>query len=103
METSLEMVNEMEDIGSSIQWTQNEEKNIDKRRHNHASLRFFYEVYDLVMLLLLQIETHDYMAKLFHALYRFNNVLIDFDRDIWGYISWGYFKQVSSLTKVSVN
>ncbi|KAI4382158.1 hypothetical protein MLD38_008156 [Melastoma candidum] len=41
-----------------------------------------------------QIETHDYMAKLFHSLVQFNNILIDFDRDIWGYISLGYFKQV---------
>ena len=47
-------------------------------------------------LLLLQIESHDYMAKLFHAINQFNNILIDFDKDIWGYISWGYFKQVSS-------
>lgn len=42
----------------------------------------------------LQIETHDYMAKLYYAIIRFNNILIDFDRDIWGYISLGYFKQV---------
>ncbi|GMN70222.1 hypothetical protein TIFTF001_039263 [Ficus carica] len=47
-----------------------------------------------------QIETHDYMAKLFHALYRFNNVLIDFDRDIWGYISWGYFKQMTKAGEI---
>ncbi|MCX2973243.1 adenylosuccinate lyase [Halieaceae bacterium IMCC8485] len=40
-----------------------------------------------------QIEPHDYMAELFNALARFNTVLIDFDRDIWGYISLGYFKQ----------
>lgn len=40
-----------------------------------------------------QIEPHDYMAELFDALARFNTVLIDFDRDIWGYISLGYFKQ----------
>lgn len=43
----------------------------------------------------LQIETHDYMAKLFYAFIRFNNILIDFDRDVWGYISLAYFKQVS--------
>jgi adenylosuccinate lyase len=40
-----------------------------------------------------QIEPHDYMAELFAALARFNTVLIDFDRDVWGYISLGYFKQ----------
>jgi adenylosuccinate lyase len=40
-----------------------------------------------------QIEPHDYMAELFDAMARFNTVLIDFNRDIWGYISLGYFKQ----------
>jgi adenylosuccinate lyase len=40
-----------------------------------------------------QIEPHDYMAELFDVLARSNNVLIDFARDIWGYISLGYFKQ----------
>ena len=40
-----------------------------------------------------QIEPHDYMAELFDALARFNTVLIDFDRDVWGYISLGFFKQ----------
>jgi adenylosuccinate lyase len=40
-----------------------------------------------------QIEPHDYIAELFSALCRFNTVLIDFDRDVWGYISLGYFKQ----------
>ncbi len=40
-----------------------------------------------------QIEPHDYIAELFAALCRFNTVLIDFDRDIWSYISLGYFKQ----------
>ncbi len=40
-----------------------------------------------------QIEPHDYIAELFDAICRFNTVLIDFDRDIWGYISQGYFKQ----------
>lgn len=48
----------------------------------------------------LQIETHDYMATLFDAICQFNNVLIDFDRDLWGYISLGYFKQVSILMYV---
>lgn len=40
-----------------------------------------------------QIEPHDYMAELFDNLCRFNTILIDFSRDIWGYISLGYFKQ----------
>jgi len=40
-----------------------------------------------------QIEPHDYMAELFDAISRFNTILIDLDRDIWGYISLGYFKQ----------
>jgi len=40
-----------------------------------------------------QIEPHDYMAELFDAMARFNTILIDFNRDIWGYISLGYFKQ----------
>lgn len=40
-----------------------------------------------------QIEPHDYIAELFDALSRFNTILIDFSRDIWSYISIGYFKQ----------
>ena len=40
-----------------------------------------------------QIESHDYMAECFHTLMRFNNVLLDFDRDVWAYISLGYFRQ----------
>ncbi len=40
-----------------------------------------------------QIEPHDYMAELFDALARFNTVCIDLCRDVWGYISLGYFKQ----------
>ena len=40
-----------------------------------------------------QIEPHDYMAELFDAVARFNTVLIDFCRDIWSYISIGYFRQ----------
>ncbi len=40
-----------------------------------------------------QIEPHDYMAELFDAVARSNTILIDFARDIWGYISMGYFKQ----------
>lgn len=41
----------------------------------------------------IQIEPHDYMAELFDAVSRANTVLIDLNRDIWGYISVGYFKQ----------
>ncbi len=40
-----------------------------------------------------QIEPHDYIAELFDAVARFNTILIDFNRDVWGYISQGYFKQ----------
>lgn len=40
-----------------------------------------------------QIEPHDCIAELFDAIARLNTILIDFDRDIWGYISLGYFKQ----------
>lgn len=40
-----------------------------------------------------QIEPHDYLAEQFHALTRFNQVLLDFDRDLWSYISINYFKQ----------
>jgi len=40
-----------------------------------------------------QIEPHDYIAELFDAMCRCNNILIDFSRDIWSYISIGYFKQ----------
>jgi len=40
-----------------------------------------------------QIEPHDYIAELFDAVARFNTILIDFDRDVWGYIALGHFKQ----------
>ncbi|TNF79917.1 MAG: adenylosuccinate lyase [Gammaproteobacteria bacterium] len=40
-----------------------------------------------------QIEPHDYVAEWFHAFMRFNQVVLDFDRDIWSYISIDYFKQ----------
>ena len=40
-----------------------------------------------------QIEPHDYIAELFDAIARFNTIVIDFDRDIWGYIALGHFKQ----------
>lgn len=41
----------------------------------------------------IQIEPHDYMAEMFDAICRFNTILIDLSRDIWAYISLGYFKQ----------
>src|SRR6195952_5408237 len=41
----------------------------------------------------IQIEPHDYMAELFDAIARANTILLDLNRDIWGYISLGYFKQ----------
>jgi adenylosuccinate lyase len=40
-----------------------------------------------------QIEPHDYISELFQAICRFNTILLDFDRDIWSYISIGYFRQ----------
>ena len=40
-----------------------------------------------------QIESHDYIAEYFHALNRFNTIMMDFCRDVWGYISLGYFTQ----------
>ena len=40
-----------------------------------------------------QIEPHDYIAELFDAMARFNTILIDLDRDVWAYISLGYFRQ----------
>ena len=40
-----------------------------------------------------QIEPHDHLAELFHNLIRFNQIVLDFDRDAWGYIALGYFKQ----------
>lgn len=41
----------------------------------------------------IQIEPHDYIAEYFHAMQRFNTILIDFNRDVWSYISIGFFKQ----------
>lgn len=40
-----------------------------------------------------QIEPHDYIAELFDCVARFNTILIDFDRDVWGYIALNHFKQ----------
>lgn len=64
--------------------------NIDWAKHSQGfvqSLDLTFNPYTT------QIEPHDYMAELFDALRRFNTILIDFNRDVWGYISLGYFKQ----------
>ncbi|KAL8139028.1 hypothetical protein V2J09_005029 [Rumex salicifolius] len=47
-----------------------------------------------------QIESHDYMASLFHGIVQFNNILTDYDRDVWGYISLGYFKQITKAGEI---
>lgn len=47
-----------------------------------------------------QIEPHDYISKLFNLFTQFNNVLTDFDRDMWSYISSGYFKQIPKAGEV---
>ena len=47
----------------------------------------------------IQIEPHDYIAEYFHVLARINTILIDFSRDVWGYISVGYFKQKTIVEK----
>lgn len=46
-----------------------------------------------------QIEPHDCVASLFHALIRFNTIVIDLSRDLWGYISLGYFRQQLKATE----
>jgi adenylosuccinate lyase len=48
----------------------------------------------------IQIEPHDYMAELFDAVARFNTIVLDLCRDIWGYISIGYFKQKTVVGEV---
>ena len=50
-------------------------------------LGLFFQPYSI------QIEPHDYMAELFDAIARANTILIDWSRDVWGYVSLGYFKQ----------
>lgn len=47
-----------------------------------------------------QIEPHDYLADFFHSIMRFNTILLDFNRDIWGYIALGYFKQQTKAGEV---
>ena len=48
----------------------------------------------------IQIEPHDYMAELFDAMARFNNVLLDLCRDLWSYISLGYFRQRTAAGEI---
>jgi adenylosuccinate lyase len=48
----------------------------------------------------IQIEPHDYMAELFDAVARANTILIDWSRDVWGYISLGYFRQRTKAGEV---
>ncbi len=48
----------------------------------------------------IQIEPHDYMAELFDAITRANTILLDLNRDLWGYISVGYFKQKTKAGEV---
>ena len=64
-----------------VDWEQHCQKFVEK------SLGLTFNPYTI------QIEPHDYMAELFQTLARINTILIDFNRDIWGYISMGYFKQ----------
>lgn len=47
-----------------------------------------------------QIEPHDYVAEIFDCLSRFNTIVLDFNRDVWGYISMGYFKQTPVANEV---
>ena len=56
-------------------------------KHEPAGLGLTFQPYSI------QIEPHDYMAELFDAVARANTLLIDLSRDIWGYVSVGYFKQ----------
>jgi adenylosuccinate lyase len=48
----------------------------------------------------IQIEPHDYIAEVFHTISRINTILIDYSRDVWGYISVGYFKQKTKKDEV---
>ncbi|WP_343629010.1 adenylosuccinate lyase [Roseateles sp.] len=48
----------------------------------------------------IQIEPHDYMAELFDAVTRANTILVDWSRDVWGYVSLGYFKQKTKAGEI---
>ncbi|MCJ8313781.1 MAG: adenylosuccinate lyase [Saccharospirillaceae bacterium] len=65
---------------ADIDWTQNAKGFVE-------SLGLTFNPYTT------QIEPHDYIAEMYDVICRFNTILIDFDRDIWAYISQGYFKQ----------
>ena len=56
-------------------------------KHEPEGLGLTFQPYSI------QIEPHDYMAELFDAVARANTILVDLSRDIWGYVSLGYFKQ----------
>ena len=59
-----------------------------------ASQKYLTEYLDVTPLLFtIQINPNNYIAELLHCLTRLSSILIDLDRDMWGYISWGYFKQ----------
>ena len=56
-------------------------------KHEPEGLGLTFQPYSI------QIEPHDYMAELFDAVARANTILVDLSRDVWGYVSLGYFKQ----------
>ena len=60
---------------------------LSETQDSHWGLGLSFQPYSI------QIEPHDYMAELFDAVARSNTILIDLSRDIWGYVSLGYFKQ----------
>jgi adenylosuccinate lyase len=60
---------------------------LSETQSSHWGLGLTFQPYSI------QIEPHDYMAELFDAVARTNTILIDLSRDIWGYVSLGYFKQ----------
>jgi adenylosuccinate lyase len=60
---------------------------LSETQSSHWGLGLTFQPYSI------QIEPHDYMAELFDAMARTNTILIDLSRDIWGYVSLGYFKQ----------
>lgn len=62
--------------------------------------RFVHSLGLIYQPLTTQIEPHDGMAEFFHGIIRFNTILLDFDRDIWSYISIGYFKQKTKAGEV---
>ncbi|KAG6515090.1 hypothetical protein ZIOFF_025475 [Zingiber officinale] len=62
--------------------------------------RSAFQVFFIIFSLPMQIEPHDYIAELFNNILQFNNILTDFDRDIWSYISLGYFKQITKAGEI---